>query len=346
MTKSSIPLNIILIFLILYILKSTQNIILPFIVALFLWALIYILDCSYKDLFIKKLHFPKWIKYISKALSIITITGIIYFIVAGIKSNIGQVSETFSKYQQNIGDIINRFTNYFNIKQINTQELLQEINIPKLINYVVQNFASFLSSTTMVFLYVVFLILEEKSIMKKLPLLFTNKNNLKRINEVAEKIFAKIRVYILVKFFMSLLTATISYIGMISVNLDFALFWAILIFLLNFIPNIGSIISTAFPMLFSLLQYNDTLVPFTVVSIVIISAQMLIGNFLDPKLTGSTLNLSPLILILSLVIWGYIWGIVGMFLSVPLMIILIIVLNEIPKTKKLAIILAEDGDTL
>lgn len=346
MNKTSIPLNIILIFLILYILKATQNIILPFVVALFLWALIYILDGTYRDLFIKKLKLPNWTRFLSKILSIITITGIIYFIVVGIKSNIGNVSETFSKYQQNIGGIINRFTTYLNLKPINTTELLQEINIPKLINSVVQNFASFLSSTTMVLLYVIFLILEEKSIIKKLPLLFKDKKNLAKVNDVAQKIFSKIRIYILVKFYMSLLTAIISYIGMISVNLDFALFWAILIFLLNFIPNIGSIISTAFPMLFSLLQYNDTFLPFMVVSIVIISAQLIIGNFLDPKLTGSTLNLSPVILILSLVIWGYIWGIIGMFLSVPLMIILIIILNEIPKTKKLAIILAEDGETL
>ena len=345
MKSKNIPLNIILVFLILYVLKTTQNIFLPFVIALFFWALIYILDCSYKDLF-KRLNFPKFTKYTTKLLSIVTIGCIVYFIVIGIKSNINDVSDTFSSYQHNISLIIDKIAKYFNISSINSKEIIQNINIPKLINSLVQSFAGFLSSTIMVLVYILFLILEEKSLINKMPLLFKDTKNLNKVKNIFTQIFSKIRIYILVKFFTSFLTAIISYIIMESVNLDFSLFWAILIFLLNFIPTIGSIVASIFPILLSLLQFNDTFIPFTVVSIGIITTQLIIGNIIDPKLTGNSLNLSPLVLILSLVIWGYIWGIMGMFLSVPIMIILTITLFEFPQTKKIAILLSRDGETL
>ena len=145
--------------------------------------------------------------------------------------------------------------------------------------------------------------------------------------------------------FTSLLTGILAFIIMKSVNLDFATFWAILIFLLNFIPTIGSIVSSAFPILFAVLQFNCDILPISIVTIGIIAIQLLIGNIIDPKIMGKRLNLSPLVLILSLVIWGSIWGVVGMFLCVPIMIILTIILLQFPSTKKFAMLLTEDGAT-
>ena len=346
MQGKNISLNIILLFLILYVLKTTQNIFLPFVIALFFWCIIYIIDRSFKDLFLKKLNLPQWTTYTTKPLAIITIATVVYFIVIGIKTNINEVSKTFSLYQQNINILIDKTMAYFHISSSTARDIIQDINIPKLIKYVVQNFAGFLSSTAMVLVYILFLILEEKSLVNKLPLLFKDKKNLKTVQNIFTKIFSKIRTYMLVKFFTSFLTAIISYIIMISVNLDFSLFWAILIFLLNFIPTFGSIVASVFPILLSLLQFNDTLLPFTIVTVGIIITQLVIGNIIDPRLTGNSLNLSPLVLILSLVIWGNIWGIMGMFLSVPIMIILTIILHEIPQTKKIAVLLTRDGETI
>ncbi|MDE6224324.1 MAG: AI-2E family transporter, partial [Alphaproteobacteria bacterium] len=290
--------------------------------------------------------FPQWTTHTTKLLAIITITSIVYFIVIGIKTNINDVSKTFSSYQQNFTLLVDKIMTYFHITSLNSKTIIQNINIPKLINYVVQNFAGFVSSTAMVLVYILFLILEEKSLINKLPLLFKEKKNLKTVKNIFTKIFSKIRTYMLVKFFTSFLTAIISYIIMKSVNLDFSLFWAILMFLLNFIPTFGSIVASIFPILLSLLQFNDTLLPFTIITTGIIITQLVIGNIIDPKLTGNSLNLSPLVLILSLVIWGHIWGIMGMFLSVPIMIILTIILHEIPQTKKIAVLLTHDGETI
>ena len=148
-----------------------------------------------------------------------------------------------------------------------------------------------------------------------------------------------------VKLFTSFLTGLLGYIVMKFVHLDFAMFWAILMFLFNFVPTVGSIISSVFPIMLALLQFNGDLVSFSIVSIGIITIQLLIGNIVDPKIMGKRLNLSPLVLILSLVIWGSIWGVVGMFLCVPIMIIITIVLLQIPSTKKFAMLLTQDGET-
>ena len=346
MLEKSKALSFIVLFLALYLLKVAQSIFLPFVVALFLWCLIYILTTNYSKFFIKKLKLPIWSKYIARILAIITITGIIYFIVIGIKSNIDEVSNTFGRYQKNMGDIFDKLQDYIGIKhKITFHNMIRNIDISNIINSTVQGVANFVRSSVMVFIYLFFILLEEKSFSKKIPQVFSSKKKEKDAKALFEKIYSKIEIYVSVKLFTSFLTGILTYIVMKSVNLDFATFWAILTFLLNFIPTIGSIISSTFPILLAILQFNGDIIPISVVSIGIISIQLLIGNIIDPKIMGRRLNLSPLVLILSLVIWGSIWGIVGMFLCVPIMIILTIVLLQIPSTKKFALLLTEDGDT-
>ena len=125
--------------------------------------------------------------------------------------------------------------------------------------------------------------------------------------------------------------------------MNFAIFWAFLIFLLNFIPTIGSLLATLFPVAFSLLQFGE----FTTASIILIivsAIQIVIGNFIEPKWMGNSMNISPLISILSLMFWGLIWGTTGMIISVPFTVVVIIILSEIESTRPLAILLSEKGD--
>ncbi len=346
MFEKSKALNLIVLFLALYILKVGQSIFLPFIVALFLWCLIYILTTNYAKFFIEKLRLPSWSWYFARIFAIITLACVIYFIVIGIKSNINEVSETFGHYQKNMGGIFEKLQNYLGIKhKITFANAIKEIDIPSVLNLVFQGVASFVRSSVMVFIYLLFILLEEKSFSKKIPQFFSSKKSEKETKALFEKVYSKIEVYVSVKMFTSLLTGVLAFIIMKSVNLDFATFWAILIFLLNFIPTIGSIVSSAFPILFAVLQFNGDILPISIVTVGIISIQLLIGNIIDPKIMGKRLNLSPLVLILSLVIWGSIWGVVGMFLCVPIMIILTIILLQFPSTKKFAMLLTEDGAT-
>jgi predicted PurR-regulated permease PerM len=124
---------------------------------------------------------------------------------------------------------------------------------------------------------------------------------------------------------------------------DFAAVWGLLIFLLNFIPTVGSIVATIFPALIALAQ-SDGYTLFFLVLLGIGALQICIGNILEPRLMGSSFNLSPVVILLNLALWNAIWGIPGMFLCVPFLIIVAIVLSHFPQTRPVAIMLSSDGN--
>jgi predicted PurR-regulated permease PerM len=126
------------------------------------------------------------------------------------------------------------------------------------------------------------------------------------------------------------------------IGLDFAETWALLIFVLNYIPNIGSIIAVAFPAVLALVQF-ETLGPFVVLVLSMTAIQLVIGSVLEPMLMGKSLNMSPFAIILGLSFWGMLWGIVGMFLSVPILVTIMIVCAHVPSWRWVAILLSKDG---
>jgi AI-2 transport protein TqsA len=131
----------------------------------------------------------------------------------------------------------------------------------------------------------------------------------------------KISAYISIKTLVSVLTGLVVF-GLCSFfGIDFALFWAILGFLLNFIPSVGSIVASLPPILLSMIQLESwtTVALFAVTFIV---AQVLLGQVLEPKMMGSKLAVKPVAILLGLIFWGFLWGIPGMFLAAPLMALL------------------------
>ena len=162
------------------------------------------------------------------------------------------------------------------------------------------------------------------------------------VTDLWAKIDHSIGNYVALKTLTSLLTGFLSYFALLFIGVDVPLFWAFLIFVLNFIPTIGSLIATAFPTVFAFLQFGELTPGFLVLAIVG-AIQMIVGNLVEPKLMGNSLNISPLVVFLTLAIWGVIWGISGMLLSVPITVILIIVMSEFPGTRPLAILLSQKG---
>ena len=113
--------------------------------------------------------------------------------------------------------------------------------------------------------------------------------------------------------------------------------------ILNFIPTIGSLIATVFPAIFALLQFGQFKEGLLILGIVG-SIQLVVCNFVEPKLMGNSLNISPLVVLLTLAIWGVMWGITGMLLSVPVTVILIIIMAEFPATRPFAVLLSQNGE--
>ena len=160
------------------------------------------------------------------------------------------------------------------------------------------------------------------------------------VKGMVDKIGKSITGYLGIKTFTSLLTGFISYFALLFIGVDAPLFWAFLIFILNYIPTVGSLIATFFPTAFALLQYGDLSHAVLVLSIVG-AIQVIVGNILEPRFMGSSLNISPLVVILTLIVWNAIWGVVGMLLSVPITVIIIIVLAEFEGSRPIAILLSK-----
>lgn len=145
--------------------------------------------------------------------------------------------------------------------------------------------------------------------------------------ETFKDITSQIQNYLATKFFVSLAVGLLVGIVLWLFGVDFLIVWVVLTFLLNFIPTIGSIIAVLLPSLMILVQY-ESFGKMLVVALILIGIQNIIGNIIEPKILGERLGLNPLVVLMSLLIWGYMWGVVGMILSIPLTSILKIIMER------------------
>ena len=189
-------------------------------------------------------------------------------------------------------------------------------------------------------IYAVFLFVEQVHFHRKLTIIFGEGD---RLRSVLGQIDRDIRVYIRIKTTLAVTTSALSYMVMAWVGVDFAAFWAVMVFFFYYIPTVGSILAIVAPALLTLVQF-DHLGPFLIVLFVIGTIQIVVANVIEPAVMGRSLNLSPLVVIFSLVVWGTIWGVVGMFLCVPITVMLLIVLAHFKATHPVAVLLSADGE--
>ncbi|MDK3072914.1 AI-2E family transporter [Sedimentitalea sp. JM2-8] len=191
-------------------------------------------------------------------------------------------------------------------------------------------------------IYVAFLVVDQAFFDAKMRALYPDPQTRAHAKAFLADISRQISSYLWIMTRVSLMTTVLSFVVMLGVGLDSPDFWAILIFVLNFIPTIGSILGTILPTFFALVQF-DSLGPVIILLAGIGSVQFVIGNFVFPKMAGETLNMSLFVTIFSLFFWGSIWGITGMFLAVPLTAILVIVLSRFRISRQVAIMLSKNG---
>jgi predicted PurR-regulated permease PerM len=193
-----------------------------------------------------------------------------------------------------------------------------------------------------VLIYAGFLFVEQVHFRRKLSILFGQDDHQARVRSVLAQIDRDIRTYIRIKTTLAGITSGMAYIVMHLTGVDFAGFWAVMVFFFYYIPTVGSILAIVAPALLTLVQF-DHLTPFLIVLFVFGTIQIVMANVIEPAIMGRSLNLSPLVVIVSLMVWGSIWGVVGMFLCVPIMVVMLIVLAHFETTRPVAILLSADG---
>jgi predicted PurR-regulated permease PerM len=316
-----------------------RELLIPIALAVLIWYLINAIARAV-DHMVPGYTLPHWLG-LSVALIVMSLA--FWGIGKMIGGSIAGVSEAAPLYQQNLDDLIRRGAAYVGAEEVPTMaDVFDKLDLQAIIGRFAESAASVAGRIGIILVYVMFLLLEEQSFNRKLSALFPDREREASVRKILRQIQGDVQTYLALKTMMSVLTGAVSYAVLIMIGVDFAAFWAFVIFLLNFIPTIGSLVGVIFPALLTIIQFN-ALTPFVIVVVALGAAQFLIGNVLEPKLMGSSLNLSPLVMILSLSLWGQIWGIVGMFLCVPIMVMLMIVLAHISYTRPVAIAMSGSG---
>lgn len=333
--------------LVFMLLSYGRDLIIPMVIAVFIWYLINIMADAIGSLRLQRFYFPRPIAF---AMALLLIFGGLSLLAGIISRSVNSVVRAAPTYQANVQQIIERFINRyadtFGFSQTTElNQLIANINFSGFLQNIGLTLAGFLGSAGIILVYTLFIFLEQKCFQPKIDRMLQDTAQRRKVRAIFQRIYKDTKTYIGIKTLTSLMTGAISYAIMQSVSLDFALFWALLIFLFNYIPTIGSIVATFFPSALALIQF-DSLAPFAVVVIGVTATQIVIGNIVEPRLMGNTLNLSPLVILTALALWGTLWGIPGAILCVPLTVLLAIIFANFEATRPLAIALSKRGELL
>lgn len=327
-------------FLVVYSLNNLSNILTPIAIAILIWFLINAFANQ-----IKKLPFlnSKLGNIISIPLSLILIAYSMIVVGGFIASSMLELSSTIDQLDTKVNALIKKLSTISSIDILTPlQKFFQEFSLSSIINKVIAAFSAIFSNIVQIFLYVLFLLIDQRFFKAKLNALFPKQENRNKAEHVFTSISKGVRTYIFITTIISLITGLLTYFICELFSLQGAVLWGFIAFILNFIPTIGSIIAVLIPVIFALIQFTD-MVQVLILGLCLLTVQFTIGNILYPRLMGNKLNISQFVVILSLVVWGAMWGTIGMFLSVPLMMILLIVLSQFDSTKSLAILISGDG---
>ena len=312
----------------------------PLAVAFMLWLLINAIGKFYARLEIAGFRMPD---LLSRLLAILTMAGLFWLIVDIAARNVAQVRGAAPIYQANLVDLIERTSALLNIERAVVDELIGRIDLADVVFSITTGLGALIGNVGLIALYVAFMLLEQRNFDQKIDRLFDDQRQAQALRQSLNEIEHRIERYIWVKSLVSLVTAVLCWAVLARAGVNYASLWALVIFLFNYVPNIGSLFAVMLPALLTLLQFNDWGVFFSVtLSLTLIQA--VIGNYVEPRLMGTTLNLSPLVIILSLTFWGGIWGVAGMFLSVPITVILANVFSKFEPTRPVAVLLSSRGE--
>jgi predicted PurR-regulated permease PerM len=326
--------------LIIVLIVIGKDYLVPIFMALVIWYLVNALDREFNKLPWIGKHLPG---AVTLSMSLIFIGLTLYVVGDTIVETITGFVEDSQKYIPKIDAQISRVYAQLGLEDAPTLDSLElYAQLWEYSSELLNGFTNFAKGLLLVLLYVVFFLIEQGAFGKKMAALGLPLQETNRLSVVLSKVNSAMRTYLGVKTFTSLLTALLSWIVFYFVGVDYALFWAFLVFLFNYVPTIGSITATLLPGFLALVQF-DTLTPFLVIIIGVTAIQLLVGNILEPRLMGDNLNISPLVVVLSLILWSMLWGVIGMLLSVPITVAIIIICSQFDTTRTVAVLLSRDG---
>lgn len=322
------------------ILKSLDFLLIPFSMSLLLcYALGIPMD------FLQRFKIPNALRII---IVVFFVLGFVYLIGRLVSLNIKEFYAQFPEFEQKFWLYASALLNLFQISTDQAREMYDSFMesfkaidlkpIGVLVKKLSGSFFSFLGNMFWVILIMVFMLAERESFTLRLVSGF-GKEKSEPVLDAIGRINKAVQSYLGLKTLISLMTGMLVAGALAFLQVPFALLWGVLAFILNFIPNIGSLISVVPPVAITLFQFGS-FPRALVVAAILAAIQLVVGNIVEPKLMGRGLNLSPLVVLVSLVFWGWMWGISGMLLSVPLTAAIKIAFEQLDSTRPIAILMS------
>jgi len=319
------------------VLRLTSSVALPFTIAVLLAFVMFPL--------IKKLDAIRAPRALSIILAVIIIVAGLYIFGMILFSSGVMVVNQFPQYEDRLIEIYTYIARLFDLPFDEDLTFFENLWAQLGIRTFARDFAislsnmllQFIIGAVIVILFVVFLLLEASFFKEKLETAFANRSQ--RIDKMGHDLMSQVTRYLTAKFFISLANGVIFAVSFYFIGLEFAVVWGVLQFLLNFIPNLGSITAGVVISTFALIQFWPDPVPIIIVVAIILAVNLILCNIFDPKIVGEHVGISPLVILASLAIWGWIWGFAGMVLAVPMTVIIKIVCENIPIMEPVSILL-------
>ena len=316
-------------------LRELRTIFIPFFIALFLYLM---LNQGVRRL--QRWRIPKALIMIGVLAAIficLYLCGLLLF--TGVSSFI----DNFPSYSEKVTRLLKSFLSSLKLPLIDVKQYIAGIDwdnifnpaqVTALVSTSMGNFTNFIGNLLLVLLLLMFMLGEKVSMVSRIARTLSNERA-EELQNLVTTIETRIHHYLFIKTLMSAATAALAALILLVGRGDFIIFTALLVFFLNFIPTFGSLLSTLFPALITFFKFGFG-PHFILVTVALMVMQFVMGNVLEPQVMGRGLNLSPIVILISLIFWGWLWGVVGMFLAVPITSAIQIICESIPALKPLA----------
>jgi predicted PurR-regulated permease PerM len=284
---------------------------------------------------------PRWLALPIALVLVLSLVALVGFVVV---QNIGAMTQDYSAYETRLNALLADAYALLGLagQPPTLANLIARLDPAQIATDVGQGLRAMASDVMFTLIFLGFMFSAAAMMSRKLDYIFGQGPK----REVARSVFQRIRVsmerYLWVQTVISLIITLLTYITLTVIGVNNALFWSFVIFFLNYIPTIGSVVATVIVAAAALVQF-ESIGHIIATGVGVGAWQFLVGNFVQPRMTGDSLNLSALVVLLALAIWGAIWGIAGAFLAAPLTVMLMIVLAQFQSTRWIAILLSADG---
>lgn len=330
------------------ILKTLKSIFIPLLIAVFLGFVFAPLTTL-----LKKRQIPLWLILL---ITLVIIAGVFCLITLVVYAASNSLITGLPKYQLRFQQLLIDGNAYFTdlarrmelasegMPMFDLTQMLStgSVSLPHIIANAMNTTVDIAWNLFLILIFMIFLLLEADKFQARMKG-FLSKSDKEKTYNTLNSIQRQIQSYLSVKTLISLATALLGMGQMLVLGIDFVLVCGIMLFVFNFIPNIGSIIASGIPIIICILQYG---IGFRAImfSILIIATQMLFGNILEPRLQGTRQNLTPIMVLVSLIFWGWLWGIVGMIICVPLTSAINIILQQMEPNNLVSALISDKAN--